>query len=309
MFEGVHCEFENFFGVAGATIEHSMYDRQQHSSLSTKESPVSIDDTNPSKPRRPRGRPRKTKAEIAAEAKHGKPKITERQRRILDVINDSISLRGYPPSIREIAEAVGLSSTSSVSYQLEALQKKGYLHREDNKPRAVNIRKLSDAETAHQSRAHRAKPRGSSKTTDNIIHAQFGDTSPEEHTPPVSYVPAVGSIAAGNPILAEQNIEEYFPLPPQLVGTGELFMLEVKGDSMIDARIYDGDWIVVRSQNQADFGDIVAAMIDGEATVKEFRRNDDGLWLWPHNTEKAYEPFPAENATILGKVTAVLRKI
>lgn len=264
--------------------------------------------TPTSKPRR--GRPPKSEAEIAAEAKYGKPKITERQQRILNVITDSLSTRGFPPTMREIAQAVGLSSTSSVSYQLDALVKKGYLRREDNKPRAVNIQKPADdahnPATAPTSSGVSGTVSGSD-SSGNVIPVSFDDdTSDEQPSQPV-YVPVVGSIAAGNPILAEQHVEDRFPLPQEIVGTGEIFLLHVKGVSMIDAGIHDGDWVAVRSQNHAEFGDFVAAMIDGEATVKEYRRDKVGVWLYPYNDE--YEPISAENATILGKVTAVLRKL
>ena len=135
----------------------------------------------------------------------------------------------------------------------------------------------------------------------------FDETGVGDAAPAASYVPMVGRIAAGGPILAEERIEDVFPLPKQLVGDGTLFLLEVSGDSMIDAAICNGDYVVIRQQPTADNGDIVAAMIDGEATVKTFRRKDGKVWLIPHN--EAYEPIDGTNATILGKVTAVLRRV
>jgi repressor LexA len=208
--------------------------------------------------------------------------LTTRQRMILEVIKASVEHRGYPPSIREIGEAVGLLSTSSVAHQLASLQKKGYLRRDPNRPRAVDVRM--------------PEPEEPSTSAEEIA---------ERPTP--AYVPVVGQIAAGAPILAEEAIEQVFPLPRELVGDGTLFLLKVSGDSMIDAAIADGDWVVVRQQPVAENGDIVAAMIDGEATVKTLRRRDGHVWLIPHNP--AYPPIPADNATVLGRVVAVLRKL
>jgi repressor LexA len=214
--------------------------------------------------------------------------LTPRQRRILEVIRDSVERRGYPPSVREIGEAVGLTSPSSVSYQLASLQKKGLLRRDPNRPRAVDVRSPADLEAAD---------------------AALSEV-PQEETParPVpAYVPLVGRIAAGGPILAEEAIEDVFPLPREMVGEGNLFLLKVVGDSMVDAAICDGDWVVVRQQPVAENGDIVAAMIDGEATVKTFRRRDGHVWLLPHNP--AYAPIPGDNATVLGRVVTILRRL
>jgi repressor LexA len=210
-------------------------------------------------------------------------RLTARQRAILEAIRDSVERRGYPPSIREICEAAGLSSTSSVAHQLRALERKGYLRRDPNRPRAVDVRQ---AESARES---------------DLVSAT-GDAVPS----PV-LVPVVGRIAAGGPILAEQLIEDVFPLPRALVGEGTLFLLRVAGDSMIDAAISDGDWVVVRQQPTAENGEIVAAMIDGEATVKTWRRRDGHAWLLPHNP--AYSPILADEATVLGRVVTVLRKV
>jgi repressor LexA len=231
--------------------------------------------------------------------KPGRPKVTElpdpktgltrRQQAILDVIRDSIERRGYPPSIREICESAGLASTSSVAHQLAMLERKGFLRRDPNRPRAVDMRMGSDGE----------RPKAVRRAVAVTDDAPRGDT-------PV-FVPVVGRIAAGGPILAEQMIEDVFPLPKTLVGDGSLFMLKVVGDSMIDIAITDGDWVVIRQQPTAENGDIVAAMIDGEATVKTFRRRDGHVWLLPHNA--AYQPINGDEATILGRVVTVLRKL
>ncbi|GIL25875.1 hypothetical protein NUM_11290 [Actinocatenispora comari] len=211
--------------------------------------------------------------------------LTVRQRRILDVIRDSVERRGYPPSVREIGEAVGLTSPSSVAYQMGILQRRGYLRRDPNRPRALDVR----------------PPREQPKS------GEAADGSPLSSMPEATYVPMVGRIAAGGPILAEQAIEDVFPLPKELVGEGTLFLLRVTGDSMIDAAICDGDWVVVRQQPVAESGDVVAAMIDGEATVKTYRRRDGHVTLVPHNP--AYEPIPGDEATILGRVVTVLRRM
>lgn len=245
---------------------------------------------SPESPRRRPGRPKKSAADVK-----GKDNLSSRQRRILEVIKDSTVLRGYPPSIREIADAVGLQSTSSVSYQLKQLEEKGYLRREDNKPRAFDVRAYEEHKTG---RTTNPVPRKPLQTASDV----------SDERPAATYVPVVGQIAAGDPILAEQNVEAHFPLPAELVGNSdELFLLQVVGESMHDAGIYDGDWVVVRSQPTADQGDFVAAMIDGEATVKELHHDDDGVWLLPHND--LFEPIAGNESQILGKVAAVLRKI
>ena len=213
--------------------------------------------------------------------------LTERQRTILDVIRNSVTTRGYPPSIREIGDAVGLTSTSSVAHQLRTLERKGYLRRDPNRPRAVDVRTPDDPSR-----------QPAAVTTD----VAGSDALPE----PI-FVPVLGRIAAGGPILAEEAVEEVFPLPRELVGEGSLFLLKVVGESMIDAAICDGDWVVIRQQNVADNGDIVAAMIDGEATVKTFKRTGGQVWLMPHNP--AFDPIPGNDAAILGKVVTVIRKI
>lgn len=216
--------------------------------------------------------------------------LTWRQRKVLQVIRDSVQRRGYPPSMREIGEAVGLTSTSSVSYQLATLQRKGYLRRDAGRPRTVEVRLPG----------HPAiRPAEADVPQDDL---PMDITSQE-----TAYVPLVGRIAAGGPILAEESIEDIFPLPKQVVGEGTLFLLNVAGDSMINAAIADGDWVVVRQQPQAENGDIVAAMIDGEATVKTFKRSGGHVWLMPHNP--SYAPIPGDDAAILGRVVAVLRRV
>jgi len=214
--------------------------------------------------------------------------LTARQRKVLDTIREAVERRGYPPSMREIGEAVGLTSPSSVSHQLESLQRKGYLRRDPNRPRAIELTTPGTA------------------ATDGFV-GTHPDGALGEGVPAPSYVPVVGRIAAGGPILAEQAVEDVFPLPRQLVGEGQLFLLKVVGDSMVEAAICDGDWVVVRQQPVADNGDIVAAMIEGEATVKTFKRRDGHIWLLPHNS--AYAPIPGDDATVLGRVVAVLRRV
>ncbi len=232
--------------------------------------------------------------------------LTPRQHRVLDVIRDSVERRGYPPSMREIGEQVGLTSTSSVAHQLTTLQKKGYLRRDPNRPRAVEVR--IPGEVAGTSTS---EPRGSRQHSGTGEHtgeqAPFDETESGNSRPAPAYIPVVGRIAAGGPILAEQAVDDVFPLPRNVVGDGTLFMLKVVGDSMVDAAICDGDWVVVRQQPVAESGDIVAAMIDGEATVKTFKRRDGHVWLMPHNPN--YAPIPGDDATILGRVSAVLRKV
>jgi repressor LexA len=213
------------------------------------------------------------------------PVLTPRQRTILDVIRASVTSRGYPPSIREIGDAVGLTSTSSVAHQLRTLERKGYVRRDPNRPRAVDVRVSDDG----------SRP------------PVLTDVAGSDALPEPTYVPVLGRIAAGGPILAEEAVEDVFPLPRELVGEGALFMLKVVGESMVDAAICDGDWVVVRQQSVADNGDIVAAMIDGEATVKTFKRTGGQVWLMPHNP--AFDPIPGNDAAVLGKVVTVIRKI
>jgi repressor LexA len=248
---------------------------------------------------RPKGRPgRKPKGSVPVVIPDTPDKpdpdhvLTWRQRKVLQVIRESVQKRGYPPSMREIGEAVGLTSTSSVSYQLSTLQKKGYLHRDVGRPRTVEVRLPGHP-------AVRPEP-GHEDEAGDIP----GIDIPSQEA---IYVPLVGRIAAGGPILAEQSVEDVFPLPRQLVGEGTLFLLKVAGDSMMNAAITDGDWVVVREQQVAENGEIVAAMLDGEATVKTFKQSDGHVWLIPHNP--AYTPILGDEATILGRVVAVLRRV
>ena len=212
--------------------------------------------------------------------------LTDRQVAILAMIRSTTEERGYPPSVREIGESVGLTSPSSVAHQLKNLQRAGYLRIDPNRPRALVL----------------------SATADHTIPI-IDDASSiaGSDSAGIAQVPVLGRIAAGGPILAEQSIEQTFPLPRDLVGEGELFSLKVVGDSMVDAAICDGDWVVIRRQPTCENGDIVAALLGDEATVKTFKKRDGHVWLMPHNP--AYAPIPGDNAQILGKVVTVLRRL
>lgn len=203
--------------------------------------------------------------------------ISDRQRQILDLITSTVQRRGYPPSVREIGEAVGLSSPSTVHSHLSALVDAGHLRRDPTKPRAIEV-----VEPAVDHDLRRA---------------------------PVRDVPLVGRIAAGSPMLAEEDIEEIFPLPTELVGNDPVFMLRVHGDSMLNAGIFDGDLVVVRRQPEARNGEIVAALVGGdEATVKRFHRESDRVVLLPENP--AYDPIIlTKDVEIIGRVVAVLRTV
>ncbi len=236
--------------------------------------------------------------------------LTPRARKVLEVIRENVERRGYPPSMREIGAAVGLTSPSSVAHQLGGLERKGFLRRDPNRPRAIEVRSPGTPLTRSDAEAHTGVHLGAAPHV--APHDDQDDGAPDETgagdaRPTPTYVPLVGRIAAGGPILAEQAIEDVFALPRQLVGDGQLFLLEVRGDSMIDAAICDGDWVVVRQQPVAENGDVVAAMIEGEATVKTFARRDGHVWLRPHNA--AYDDIPGDEATVLGRVVAVLRKV
>ena len=213
--------------------------------------------------------------------------LSPRQGKIVQIIEDSVRCNGYGPSLREIAEAVGLASTSSVAYQLSVLEKKGHLTREAGRPRTAVLRNLA------QERADLGPVRAAGWE--------------------IASVPLVGRIAAGGPILADESVEDVIPLPKQLVGEGSFIMLRVVGESMINAAITDGDWVVVRRDSDVENGDIVAAMLesensaDREATVKTFKKVDGHVWLIPHNP--AYSPIMADDAVIIGKVVTVLRRI
>jgi repressor LexA len=207
----------------------------------------------------------------------GNAELTARQLTILDFIKTATDSQGYAPSMREIGDAAGLASPASVKYQLDILEEKGFIRRDENRGRAMEV-VLPD----HMS----------------------GESA---HTDKTRFIPLVGSIAAGVPITADQQVEETLPLPESLVGKGDLFMLKVKGESMINAAICDGDYVVIRQQKDANNGDIVAAMIDGEATVKTFSRKGGHIWLLPANDD--FTPIDGDNCEVLGKVTAVLRSI
>jgi repressor LexA len=203
--------------------------------------------------------------------------LTNRQRGILDLISSTVAERGYPPTVREIGDAVGLSSPSTVHSHLSTLAAEGFIRRDPTKPRAIEV--ISDDGAIPISRAA------------------------------VRDVPLVGSIAAGSPILAEEDIEEVYPLPTELVGQEPVFMLKIRGDSMVDAGILDRDYVVVQKQQTASNGQIVAALVDGEeATVKTFERSANGITLVPANDN--FEPVVyTDGIEILGIVVAVLRRI
>ena len=226
--------------------------------------------------------------------------LTVRQKLILQTIREAIETRGFPPTIREMGEAVGLASPSSVTHQLKALEARGFLSRDPRRPRALVVHLPAALEPAQDSPA--PPESGTVAAPVPAVEAsEYGEVGRSVN------VPLVGRIAAGGPILAEQRIENVLSLPRELVGEGTLFLLEVRGDSMIDAAICDGDFVVVRQQPDAVNGDIVAALLGDEATVKTFKRTPGQVWLLPHND--AYEPIDGNDATILGKVTAVLRRV
>ncbi|MGO1318777.1 MAG: transcriptional repressor LexA [Galactobacter sp.] len=248
--------------------------------------------------------------EIVVRKPEPKPhKLTKRQREVLEVIHTSIADRGFPPTMRELADTIGYKSLSSVVHQFRQLERMGYLEREENSSRTMRLLTPADADPSvleflSSSAATAPTPTSAPKA------------APETAPAPLSFpasdgdsvdVPLVGRIAAGGPILADQQVEDVMSLPRQLTGQGELFMLKVSGDSMIDAAICDGDWVVVRRQNNAVNGDIVAALLDDEATVKTFRQRDGHTWLLPQNSR--YEPILGDHATIMGKVVSVMRAL
>ncbi|WP_427017015.1 transcriptional repressor LexA [Pseudarthrobacter sp. P1] len=233
-------------------------------------------------------------------SRHGLKGLTVRQKKILECIQRSISDKGYPPSMREIGDVVGLASLSSVTHQLSQLEKMGYLRRDPKRPRAMEVLIPLTLDYG-QPRIEGVPAPTELRGANGLNMAELSSASD------TALVPLVGRIAAGGPILADQVIEDVMPLPRSLVGHGELFMLKVSGDSMIDAAICDGDWVVVRRQSNALNGDIVAALLDDEATVKTFRQRDGHTWLLPQNTR--YEPILGDHATVMGKVVSVLRSI
>ena len=205
--------------------------------------------------------------------------LTARQRQILDVIERHLRIRGYPPSVREIGEAVGLTSPSTVHTHLSTLQRLGYLRRDPSKPRAIEVR----------------------------YEAMAGGQLERR---PVRNVPLVGDVAAGTDVLAQENIEETLPLPADFTGEGDLFMLRVRGDSMIEAAIVDGDYVVCRAQTTADNGDIVVAGIpDGEATIKTYDSGDGRVTLIPANSTMKPMEFAPDDVTLYGRVVTVMRRL
>ena len=205
--------------------------------------------------------------------------LTPRQREILNVISTSMQERGYPPSVREIGEAVGLNSPSTVHNHLNTLQKMGFLRRDPTKPRALEVRFDTNSEVAMERR-------------------------------PSRHVPLIGDVAAGTGLLAQQNVEDLIPLPTDFTGEGELFMLRVRGDSMIDAGILDGDFVVARQQQTADNGDIVVAGIPGdEATVKTFKKSGNKITLVPANPTMDPMVFTSDEVSVFGKVVTVMRRL
>ncbi|MFM5903844.1 MAG: transcriptional repressor LexA [Microbacteriaceae bacterium] len=214
---------------------------------------------------------------MAAESSTPK-NLTDIQEKIIEAIVGYRNEKGYNPTMREVGEAVGLSSTSSVSYQLSQLRELGYLSKADAGQRAMDVLKSVPGVSDESGRSN------------NVIS-----------------IPVVGRIAAGGPILAEQNVDNHFSLPRELVGNGDLFILKVSGDSMIDAAICDGDWVVVRQQQSAENGDIVAALLEDSATVKVFKQTNGQTWLLPRNS--AYDPIDGTHAVIMGKVVSVIRAL
>ena len=210
--------------------------------------------------------------------------ISDRHRAILRVISDKLEANGFPPSVREIASAVGLASPSTVKHHLDALEADGFLVREAGLPRALDLTDRARSELGVDDPAQAAS---------SVVRIEVPVSNVQEEG---TAIPLVGRIAAGAPITAEQHI-----------GHGDLFMLEVSGQSMVDAGIFDGDYVVIRSQNDARNGEFVAAMIDGEATVKELSIASGHVWLLPHNQD--YSPIPGDEATILGKVVTVIRSL
>ena len=226
--------------------------------------------------------------------------LDKRARAVYEAVRAAIATHGYPPSLREIGEQVGLTSPSSVKHQLDKLERLGLVRRDPHRPRAMEV---VSADSGPGDRA--ATPGGahvSSLDSPSVPGVEDGDAVA---------VPLVGRIAAGAPILAEQEVTDVMALPRRLTGEGELFMLEVHGDSMIEAAICDGDWVVVRSQPDAANGEIVAAMIEdvdgASATVKVLSRRDGHQWLLPRNS--SYAPIDGDQATIMGKVVTVLRAL
>ena len=198
--------------------------------------------------------------------------LTPRQKQILEYIRREVRTKNYPPSVREIGEAVGLSSSSTVHAHLAKLEQKGFIRRDPTKPRAIEL---------------------------------LADDPPPAYVPEVVHVPVLGQVTAGLPVLAEENIEDYFPLPKMMVHRDTVFLLRVRGDSMINAGIMSGDYVIVRQQETAANGEIVVAMLDGEATVKRFYKEKDHIRLQPEN--EFYEPICSPDVRVIGKVIGLFR--
>ncbi len=225
-----------------------------------------------------------------------KIRVSKRQQQILEFVRNHVAECGYPPSVREIGAAVGLASPSTVKHHLDNLEKAGLMVRRAGSPRALFV-----DEKVSQQLVSLEPPTGEVAPVEESAFAAFrGDDNVRE-------VPLVGHIAAGVPILAEQSVDDVFMLPTRMTGNGHLFALEVQGDSMIEAAICDGDYVVVRSQQTADEGEIVAALLDDEATVKVLSHKDGHTWLLPRNSD--YSPILGDDASILGKVVTVIRAI
>lgn len=244
--------------------------------------------------------------------------LSNRQERVLASIRRYVEKYGYAPSFREIGDDAGLKSPSSVKHQLQVLADKGYIKLGAKKGRAIELIEAGLASSSEitaggtpPSTAAASTSDSSTSTVVKFPSRGFGNPSDDtDETEAVEQswdVPLVGRIAAGTPITAEQHIDDVMRLPKRLTGEGNLFMLEVHGDSMVDAAICDGDFVVVREQNSAQNGDIVAALLDDEATVKTFQKKDGHVWLMPHNP--AYSPIDGTYATVMGKVVSVLRKL
>lgn len=249
-----------------------------------------------------------TDTDDAAQALHSLDSLDARARAVYEAVREAVTTHGYPPSMREIGAQVGLTSPSSVKHQLDKLERLGLVRRDPKRPRALEVIVPGDtAEEAPSAAVVDLDARRAAGAAEPPALPQLSGVAEGEAVA----VPLVGRIAAGSPILAEQDVEDVMALPRRLTGDGELFMLEVHGDSMIDAAICDGDWVVVRAQADASNGDVVAAMledVDGaSATVKVLSRRDGHQWLLPRNPD--YAPIPGDEATIMGKVVTVLRAL
>jgi len=230
-----------------------------------------------------------------------RPPLTPRQRDVLDLVRAGVRTHGYPPSVREMAAALQLSSPSTVKHHLDSLERAGYLRRDPRRPRALELAADIDPRTPMPQPP--APPAVETRTVVTTVELPAALSTGD----PGAAIPLVGRIAAGSPITAEQYIEDVFELPTRLTGRGNLFMLEVHGDSMVEAGILDGDYVVVRSQADAEDGQTVAALIDDEATVKVLSHADGHVWLMPRNPD--FSPIPGDRATVMGRVVTVIRSL